>query len=180
MAEQFDSLSPELIEWIERQHVFFVATAARDGRVNVSPKGQDSLRVVNGREIVWLNLTGSGNETAAHLRDTNRMTVMWCAFEGLPRILRVYGSADVVHPRDPAWQACTRLVPPPVGARQYFRMQLDLVQTSCGYAVPLMDFTEDRQVLTQWAEKRGPEGIRDYWQEKNRQSIDGLPTGIDG
>ena len=180
MAEQFDALSPELIEWIERQHVFFVATAARDGRVNVSPKGQDSLRVVNGREIVWLNLTGSGNETAAHLRDTNRMTVMWCAFEGLPRILRVYGSADVVHPRDPAWEACTRLVPLPVGARQYFRMQLDLVQTSCGYAVPLMDFTEDRQVWTQWAEKRGPEGIRDYWQEKNRQSIDGLPTGIDG
>ena len=180
MAEQFESLSPELIDWVGQQHVFFVATAGRDGRVNVSPKGQDSLRVVNEREIVWLNLTGSGNETAAHLKDVNRMTLMWCAFEGLPRILRVYGSAEVVHPRDRAWQELSHLIPPPVGARQYFRMQLDLVQTSCGYAVPLMDFAEDRQVLTQWAEKRGPEGIRDYWQEKNRMSIDGLPTGIEG
>lgn len=180
MAEQFESLSPELIDWIGRQHLFFVATAARDGRVNVSPKGQDSLRVVNGREILWLNLTGSGNETAAHLKDVDRMTLMWCAFEGLPRILRVYGTAEIVHPRDQAWEACARLVPPPLGARQYFRMHLDLVQTSCGYAVPLMDFAGDRQVLTQWAEKRGAEGIRDYWQEKNRVSLDGRPTGIDG
>ncbi len=180
MAEQFESLSPELIDWIGRQHLFFVATAARDGRVNVSPKGQDSLRVVNGREILWLNLTGSGNETAAHHQDVDRMTLMWCAFEGLPRILRVYGTAEIVHPRDQAWEACARLIPPPLGARQYFRMHLDLVQTSCGYAVPLMDFAGDRQVLTQWAEKRGTEGIRDYWQEKNRVSIDGRPTGIDG
>jgi hypothetical protein len=180
MAEQFDALSPELIEWIAGQHLFFVASAARDGRVNVSPKGQDSLRVLGGREILWLNLTGSGNETAAHLRECNRMTLMWCAFEGLPRILRVYGGADVVHPRDAAWADCARLLPPPVGARQYFRVHVDLVQTSCGYAVPLMDYVEDRQVLAQWAEKRGEQGIRDYWQEKNRSSIDGLPTGIAG
>jgi hypothetical protein len=178
MAQQFETLSPELIDWIEQQHLFFVATAARDGRVNLSPKGQDSLRVVGGREIVWLNLTGSGNETAAHLRDTNRMTLMWCAFDGLPRILRVYGSAETIHPRDAQWAACAGLIPPPVGARQYFRVHVDLVQTSCGYAVPLMDFVEDRQVLTQWAEKRGSEGVRDYWSEKNRISLDGLPTGI--
>jgi hypothetical protein len=178
MAQQFESLSAELIEWIGQQHVFFAATAARDGRVNVSPKGQDSLRVVNEREILWLNLTGSGNETAAHLLDSNRMTLMWCAFEGLPRILRVYGSAEIIHPRDDRWAACATLIAPPVGARQYFRLNIDLVQTSCGYAVPLMDFTEDRQVLAQWAEKRGQEGIRDYWLEKNHRSLDGLPTGI--
>jgi hypothetical protein len=120
----------------------------------------------------------AGNETAAHLRDTNRMTLMWCAFDGLPRILRVYGSAETIHPRDAQWAACAGLIPPPVGARQYFRVHVDLVQTSCGYAVPLMDFVEDRQVLTQWAEKRGSEGVRDYWSEKNRISLDGLPTGI--
>lgn len=180
MAQQFDALSPDLIEWIGQQHLFFAATAARDGRVNVSPKGQDSLRVVGEREVVWLNLTGSGNETAAHLLDTNRMTLMWCAFEGLPRILRLYGSAETIHPRDAGWAECARLIPPPVGARQYFRMQVDLVQTSCGYAVPLMDFVEDRQILRQWAEKRGSDGIRDYWQEKNVRSLDGSPTGIAG
>ena len=147
MAEQFESLSTELIEWINRQHVYFVATAARDGRVNVSPKGQDSLRVLSEREVLWLNLTGSGNETAAHLQDVNRMTLMWCAFEGQPRILRLYGQAETIHPRDDQWQTCTTHIPAPVGARQYFRLRVDLVQTSCGYAVPFMDYVEDRDVL---------------------------------
>lgn len=178
MAEQFDTLSDELIEWIAQQPIFFVATAAQAGRVNVSPKGGDTLRVLNDHEIIWLNLTGSGNETAAHLLDINRITVMWCAFTGLPRILRVYGSAETVHPRDEAWEACAALIPPPVGARQYFKVQVDLVQTSCGYAVPLMDYVEDRQVLSQWAEKRGEQGIREYWAEKNQSSLDGRPTRI--
>jgi hypothetical protein len=178
MSEKFAAISTEFADWIGQQHMFFVATAAQDGRVNVSPKGQDSLRVVNEREIVWLNLTGSGNETAAHLLDSNRITLMWCAFEGLPRILRVYGSAEVVHPRDAQWQSCTQLIPSAVGARQYYKVKVDLVQTSCGYAVPLMDFVEDRQVLSKWAEKRGEEGVRDYWREKNQSSIDGFPTRI--
>jgi len=178
MAEQFSSLSPDLIDWIGQQHVYFVATAARHGRVNLSPKGQDSLRVVDGNQLLWMNLTGSGNETAAHLLDSNRMTLMWCAFEGLPRILRVYGRADTIHPRDPDWEACAGMITPTTGTRQYFRVHVDLVQTSCGYAVPFMDFREDREVLTNWADKRGPEGIRDYWVEKNQVSIDGLPTRV--
>ena len=178
MSEQFDALSTEFIDWIGQQPMFFVGTAAKDGRVNLSPKGQDSLRVVNEREILWLNLTGSGNETAAHLLDSNRMTLMWCAYEGLPRILRVYGSAEVVHPRDEQWDACTQLIPSSTGARQYFKVKIELVQTSCGYAVPLMDFVEDRQVLNNWADKRGVEGIRDYWREKNQLSIDGMSTEI--
>ncbi len=178
MAEQFASLSQELIDWIDQQHIYFVATAAQRGRVNLSPKGQDSLRVVDGNQLIWLNLTGSGNETAAHLLDTNRMTLMWCAFEGLPRILRIYGSADTIHPRDADWAACAALLPPPVGARQYFKLNIDLVQTSCGYAVPFMDYVEDREVLSNWAEKRGEQGIQDYWREKNQVSIDGLPTQI--
>lgn len=178
MAEQFSSLSPELIEWIGDQHVYFVATAARTGRVNLSPKGQDSLRVVDANQLIWLNLTGSGNETAAHLIDSNRITLMWCAFEGLPRILRIYGSAETIHPRDTAWDSCAALIPPPTGARQYFRVHVDLVQTSCGYAVPLMDYNQDREILSAWAEKRGPRGIQDYWAERNQVSIDGLPTRV--
>jgi hypothetical protein len=177
MADRFETLSPELTEWIGQQKVFFVATAARNGRINLSPKGQDSLRVLSEREILWLNLTGSGNETAAHLIDSNRITLMWCSFEGLPRILRVYGSADVIHPRDDEWAGCARLMPPPLGARQYFKVHVDLVQTSCGYAVPLMDYVEDRRVLAQWSEKKGEQGIRDYWRENNEVSLDGLPTG---
>lgn len=178
MAEQFTELSQELQDWIDEQHIFFVASAAPDGRVNVSPKGQDSLRIIDGNHLLWMNLTGSGNETAAHLQAQNRMTLMWCAFNGPPRILRIYGDAQVVHPRDPQWQRCTDLIPPSVGTRQYFEVSFDLVQTSCGYAVPMMDYVEDRTALTLWAEKRGPDGIADYWQEKNTVSMDGLPTGV--
>lgn len=178
MADQFDNLSNELTEWIHAQPIFFVATAAPDGRINLSPKGQDSLRVTSERELLWLNLTGSGNETAAHLAELNRITLMWCAFAGPPRILRVYGSAQVIHPRDAQWADCTELLPAPLGARQYFKVSIDLVQTSCGYAVPNMSYEDDRDVLTRWAEKRGAEGIEAYWSEKNQLSIDGKPTGI--
>lgn len=178
MAKQFDRLDDELREWIAQQHLFFVATAAPEGRVNLSPKGQDSLRVLSPNSLLWLNLTGSGNESAAHLQALNRMTIMWCAFEGSPRILRVYGSAETIHPHHPDWDKCSDLLPAPVGARQYFQMHIDLVQTSCGFAVPFMDFVNDRDVLTRWAEKRGQSGIDEYWKERNQTSMDGLPTGI--
>lgn len=178
MAEKFEALTEELTTWIDEQPVFFVATAAPEGHINLSPKGQDSLRVIGERELLWLNLTGSGNETAAHLRASNRLTIMWCAFSGPPRILRVYGAAQTVHPRDDDWAACAELIPPPLGARQYFKVHIELVQTSCGYAVPLMDYVEDRKALSLWSEKRGEDGIREYWQEKNVVSLDGLPTGL--
>ena len=178
MADQYPNLSTELIKFIEEQHIFFVATAAPEGRINLSPKGQDSLRVINASELLWLNLTGSGNETAAHLLETPRITMMWCAFQGPPNIVRVYGSAQAIHQKDPEWQDCTDVLPPVLGARQYLKVNIDLVQTSCGYAVPLMDYQEDRQVLSMWAEKRGPQGIEDYWAEKNQVSLDGKPTGI--
>ncbi len=178
MAEKFDVLSDELATWIRAQHIFFVATAATDGHINLSPKGQDSLKVLSPKELLWLNLTGSGNETAAHLRDANRLTLMWCAFDRTPRILRIYGQAETVHPRDKGWEACVAHIPPPLGARQYFKVQIDLVQTSCGYAVPFMDFKEDRRALTLWSEKHGQSGIEDYWQNENLFSLDGHPTGI--
>ena len=158
--------------------MFFVATAAKEGRVNLSPKGQESLRVIGPNEVLWQNLTGSGNETAAHLMDSNRMTIMWCSFEGLPKILRVYGEAQTIHPRDEAWSDCTQHIPETLGARQYYKLRIDLVQTSCGYSVPLMEFSEQRDILVKWTEKRGEEGVREYWKEKNTSSIDGLRTGI--
>jgi hypothetical protein len=178
MSDKYPSLSSELSDFIARQHMFFVATAAKDGRVNMSPKGHESLCVLGPNEILWLNLTGSGNETAAHLLDCNRMTIMWCAFEGPPRILRVYGEAQTIHPRHPDWNSCVEHIPAPVSARQFFKLKIDLVQTSCGFTVPLMDYQQDRDILAKWTEKRGEDGVRKYWEEKNTTSIDGLPTGI--
>ncbi len=178
VSEKFPELSEELSQFIEAQKMFFVATAAADGRINLSPKGQDSLRVLGPNEILWMNLTGSGNETAAHLSEANRMTMMWCAFEGPPQILRVYGTAEIFHPRDARWAEFSAQLPSTVGTRQYFLVSIDLVQTSCGYAVPQMDYVEDRQVLSKWAENRGEEGIAEYWQKRNQLSLDGKPTGI--
>ncbi len=180
MAEQYPELSDELSKFILEQKVFFVATAAPDGRINLSPKGKDSLRVLGPNEILWMNLTGSGNETAAHLSEANRITMMWCAFEGPPQILRVYGSAKVFHPRDARWAEFSAQIPSTLGTRQYFLVTIDLVHTSCGYAVPFMDYVKDRPVLTKWAENKGEEGIAEYWKEKNQLSLDGKPTGIFG
>jgi hypothetical protein len=178
MAQQYPGLNDQLTKFIEAQKIFFVGSAAAEGRINVSPKGQDSLRVLDANTIVWMNLTGSGNETAAHLREINRITLMWCAFEGPPMILRAYGNAEVFHPRDDGFAELAQLIPSTTGTRQYFRVNIDLVQTSCGYAVPLMDYQEERRALTLWSEKKGDEGIAEYWEEKNQRSLDGLPTGI--
>jgi len=176
--EKFTKLEKKHIEFIQRQHLFFVGTAAKEGHVNLSPKGMDSLWVKNENEVVWLNLTGSGNETAAHLKDINRMTIMFCSFDKQPLILRLYGQAEAIHPYDHRWDAYCENYGAPLGARQFFNLKLELVITSCGYAVPYYDFKEDRKTLHNWAEKKGEEGIRDYWDKNNRNSLDGLPTDI--
>ncbi len=178
MGQQSSEISDRLRGFIEAQHVFFVGTAARDGRVNISPKGLDSLRVLSPTRVVWLNGTGSGNETAAHLLDDPRMTIMFCAFDAKPLILRLYGTARAVHAGDAEWDDLLALFPPMQGARNIFVLDIDLVQTSCGFGVPLMDFQEDRTILAQWAAKKGDDGVRAYQQEKNRVSIDGFPTGL--
>ncbi len=154
MGEQFEALSDAHRAFIARQPVFFVATAARDGSVNLSPKGGPGVVVIDPTHLLWLNLTGSGNETAAHLLDLDRITLMWCAFEGPPLILRVYGRGRAIHPDEPDWGGCAERLPPSVGARQYVEVSVERVQTSCGYQVPLMDFREERTALTKWAEKR--------------------------
>ncbi len=180
MGKQLDCITVELKEFIEKQKIFFVGTAANDGRVNVSPKGTDSFRVIDKNNIVWLNLTGSGNETAAHLIKNNRMTIMFCAFEGKPMILRLYGTAKIFHKRDSGFQKYSNLFPKNAGSRQIIEMEVDLVQTSCGYAVPFMDFKEERSTLNSWAEKQGEHKIEEYWKTKNTKSIDGFDTKILG
>lgn len=167
-------------KFIEKQPVFFVATAGRDGRVNVSPKGMDTLRILDDNRIVWLNLSGSGNETAAHLLDTPRMTLMFCAFEGDPLILRVYGSAKVIHPRDDAWNAAVAQFPELAGSRQIFDLDIELVQTSCGTGVPVLQFVRTRgeTELVPFYRDMGEDGVTEYWRKKNTESIDGKPTGI--
>jgi Pyridoxamine 5'-phosphate oxidase len=174
------SLNKSIIEFITAQHLFFVATAAADGRVNVSPKGLDSLRVLSDARIIWLSLSGSGNETAAHVLEVPRMTLMFCAFEGTPRILRVYGTATCVYPRDEAWGELISHFPAMAGSRQIFDMKIDLVQMSCGTGVPEMQFVKQRgpEELLPFYEEMGPDGVRGYWNRKNKLSIDGRETGI--
>lgn len=178
MGRQAGAITDDDRAFIERQHLYFVATAARDGRVNVSPKGLDSLRVVSPNRVVWLNGTGSGNETAAHLLDHPRMTVMFCAFEGKPLILRLYGQARAVHAGEQEWEALLGLFPPMPGARNAFVLEVDLVQSSCGFGVPLFDAVGQRDLMPTWAQARGEDGLRDYHLRKNVVSLDGHPTGL--
>ncbi|OEK04206.1 pyridoxamine 5'-phosphate oxidase family protein [Roseivirga misakiensis] len=178
MAKFFDQLEPQHIEFIQEQKIFFTGTAAQDGRVNVSPKGMDALNILNPKQIAWLNMTGSGNETAAHLKLVNRITLMFCAFDGKPLILRVYGTARTIHKQDGEWQDYIETFGDNAGARNIFVVDVESVQTSCGFAVPLMDYKEDRQILADWANKKTEDELSDYWKQKNVNSIDGFPTGI--
>jgi hypothetical protein len=178
MAKQFERIEKPHKAFILSQKIFFTASAARDGRVNLSPKGLDCLRILGPNEVAYLDLTGSGNETSAHLKATGRLTMMFCAFEGPPLILRLYGHGRV-HRR--GTDAYHRLLPnftEFVGARQIVAMAVDLVQTSCGYGVPFFDFRGDRPTMVRWAEEKGEAGLEAYWREKNTRSIDGLPTGM--
>ncbi|MBZ0260162.1 MAG: pyridoxamine 5'-phosphate oxidase family protein [Hyphomicrobiales bacterium] len=173
-------LNNTLKAFIESQPLFFVATAAPEGRVNLSPKGLDSLRILSDTKIIWLNLSGSGNETASHLREHPRMTLMFCAFEGEARILRVYGNAKAIHPGEPDWAARLQHFPVMAGSRQVLELEIDLVQTSCGTGVPLMQFSAQRgpTELLPFYEDMGADGVRAYWDRKNSVSLDGKKTGI--
>ncbi len=178
MAQQYYEISDKLKKFIEEQKIYFVATAAEDSRVNISPKGMDSLRVVGKNRVIWLNVTGSGNETSAHVQENPRMTLMFAAFDGNPMILRLYGKAKVIHKNDAQWNDSYALFDPIPGARQIFDFKVDLVQTSCGMAVPVFDYVNDRALLKNWAANKGDDGIKEYWLEKNQRSIDGSPTHI--
>ncbi len=180
MAKWYDEITDELQAFIARQQMFFVASAplSAEGHVNLSPKGMDSFQVLNPSRVAYLDLTGSGNETSAHLLENGRMTFMFCAFEGPPRILRLYGSGTVVLPGQAAWDELAARFTLYSGARQIIVADITKVQTSCGFAVPLYDYQGQRDTLVKWADTKGAAGIQDYWQEKNVRSMDGLPTPL--
>ncbi len=179
MGKRLTELSPELADFIAAQKLFFVATASAEGPINLSPKGLDTFRVLSPSRVLWLNLTGSGNETAAHLREDGRITVLFCAFDDPPRIVRLFGRGRALHPRDPDWSSLLGLFPPIPGARQLIDVTVDLVTTSCGFGVPYLRHERDRTTLWEWAAAKGEEGIRSYWREKNARTLDGKPTGIE-
>jgi len=177
MAKQFTALDDTHRAFIERQKIFFVASAAPAGRVNLSPKGMDSLRVFSPNRVAYLDLTGSGNETSAHVEACGRLTMMFCAFDGAPMIMRLYGRGSILRGGTTEYEALLPHFVEIFGARQIVQLDIETVQTSCGYAVPLFEHREDRPNLVRWAENKGVEGLKAYREEKNVRSIDGLPTG---
>lgn len=180
MGKMLEAITEEVATFIAAQPLFFVATAplAEEGHINLSPKGMNCFRVLGPHSVAYLDLTGSGNETSAHLHENGRITFMFCAFDGPPNILRLYGQGVTVLPGTPDWEALSPLFPTYAGIRQIIVADINRVQTSCGFAVPRMDYVEDRDTLVRWAEKKGDEALIEYRREKNTRSIDGLPTPI--
>ncbi len=181
MAKDYDGLNDKITDFIARQRMFFTATAAASSRINMSPRSTECLRVIAPNTVIYLDRTGSGNETAAHLRADGRMTIMFCAMEGAPQIVRLYGRGTIVHRDSNVYEALLDTWydgDAPEGARQIVRLDFDLVKTSCGFGVPVFEYVEERDTLEKWANKKGPEGVADYWRDENQTSIDGLPTGI--
>ncbi|RME84015.1 MAG: pyridoxamine 5'-phosphate oxidase family protein [Caldilineae bacterium] len=178
MAERYPELLPKHREFIEQQHIFFVATAAAEGHINVSPKGMDALRVLAPDHIIWLNLTGSGNETHAHLLENDRMTLMFCSFDQAPLILRVYGHASVITPDHSRWPDLLAHFPPYPGPRQIVDLAIELVQTSCGFGVPRYEYLGDRDTLVRWGEQKGDEGLAAFRRKYNLVSLDGKPIPL--
>ncbi len=183
MAKQFAGIGDDHRDFIGRQHLFLVASAAPGTRVNVSPRSTDCLRVLGPNAVAYLDRTGSGNETAAHIRAGGAVTIMLIAFEGPPSILRLYGRGAVHGRRSRAFD---RLLSEhfgaaaPLGTRQIVVLDVDLVQTSCGYGVPFFAYRGERTAMDRWARAKGEAGIDAYWREKNVRSMDGLPTGLLG
>lgn len=177
MGKSYDGLTPELSHWIERQHMFFVASAplASDGLINCSPKGMDTFRILGPREVAYLDLTGSGIETVAHARENGRIVFMFCAFEGAPQIVRLHGTGDVCVLGSPQYDSISSVFPAYIGSRAIIRARLTRISTSCGFAVPQYQYSGDRNTLSRWSESKGQDGLGQYRETKNARSLDGLP-----
>jgi hypothetical protein len=178
MSKVHDCITPALKAFITEQRLFFVGSAplSADGHVNLSPKGYDSFRILSDRQVAYLDLTGSGNETSAHLAENGRITIMFCAFDGAPNILRLFGRGTVVLPGDAGWGALREHFSALPAMRQIVLVDVSRVQTSCGYGVPLMSVVGERDIMAKWALAKGPDGVAAYRREKNMTSIDGLAT----
>ncbi len=177
MGKTFEEIDEKLTSFIAAQRLFFVASAplSKNGHVNVSPKGLDSFRVLSPRQVGYADATGSGVETIAHVRENGRLVIMFCAFDGPPRILRLHGSADVIEPNDREFAALAPQFPSLPGLRSIIRLNVERISDSCGYAVPRFEFTGDRTQLKEWAERKGESGLADYRRSRNAASLDGLP-----
>ena len=178
MGKSYSTITPEIAGWVARQPVFFVASAplSGTGHINCSPKGLDSFRVLGPTSVAYADLTGSGAETAAHLRENGRIVLMFCAFEGSPKIVRFHGQGEVVVPRSEEWHALSAKLPSHPSMRAIVRVKVTRVSDSCGYGVPNMTLVGDRDVIDRWVQTKGLDNLRTYRREKNSQSIDGLPT----
>ena len=178
MGKLYAEITSEIAAWVRAQPMFFVATAPLDpsGHVNCSPKGLDSLRVLDSRTVAYADLTGSGAETVAHLRENGRIVLMFCAFQGPPKIVRFHGTGDVIAPTSGEWAALSSQLPAHPSLRAIIRIKVDRVSDSCGYGVPEMDFVGNRDVIDRWVETKGVANLPAYRREKNARSIDGLPT----
>jgi hypothetical protein len=175
MGRVYEEISTELAEWIGQQKMFFVGTSplSESGSVNISPKGYDTFRIVDSQTVAYLDLTGSGAETIAHLRENGRITFMWCSFEGPPRIVRIHGRGRVVSVNDATFQGVFNEIR---GARSIIVATAERISDSCGYSVPVMKYEEERTRLREWADNKTEQELNDYRQMKNSSSIDGLPA----
>lgn len=180
MAETFEQITEKLQRFISVQQLFFVATAplSTTGHINLSPKGLDCFRILSPHQVAYLDLTGSGNETSAHLQENGRITLMFCSFGQSPLILRLYGQGHTVLPNSDHWQELAAQFPNLSGTRQIIVVDIERVQTSCGFGVPLFEYQGQRDTLVQWAEKKGELGLKKYQNQKNRLSIDSLSTPL--
>lgn len=176
MAKFFTELNESLREFIEAQHIFFHASAPNTGRINLSPKGLDTFRILSDQRVAYLDLTGSECETAAHLAENGRLTIMFCSFQDKPLILRLYGRGSVVHPRDSQWQELRGRFPTIPGERQIIVLDIESVMTTCGFAVPLYEYQAQRELLPEFTCKMGEQKMDEYRHQRNQKSIDGLPT----
>lgn len=178
MAKTFEVIDEKLAGWIKQQHLFFVASApmAHTGHVNCSPKGGDTFRVLDSTTVAYQDLTGSGAETIAHLRENGRIVIMFCAFDGPPRIVRLHGRGEALTARHPDFAALAARFPPHLGARAFIRIAVTRVSDSCGFGVPQYDYRGERDTLDKWTEAKGPDKIKDYQQAKNLRSLDDLPA----
>ena len=177
MAMNWKTIPGDMQAFISEQKVFFVATSPREGRVNLSPKGLDTLRILDEKTVAYLDLTGSGNETAAHVHENGRMTIMFCALNGAAMILRLYGVAELIRPNHADFDWLLRAFPRLPGARQIFRLNIDHVSNSCGWSIPIVGEITERHELLTWAEGKGEQGMEAYRLSNNLVSIDGLSTG---
>ncbi len=177
MGKAFSELDDVNVKWIKKQRMFFVSTApaALDGLLNLSPKGLDAFAVLDSKTVAYLDIVGSGVETIAHVRENGRLIIMFCAFDGAPRILRLWGRGEVVERNDERWDELRANFPEMPGERSIILLHVSRVQDSCGFGVPRYAYEEDRTTLTDWAQKKGPEGVDEYIAKKNQKSIDGLP-----